>query len=63
MSNTLDQKEELAKKLLSKDIITYRDIVELCNLTVSRVLEIKNIIKEKRLQTKRTVPESEGAGM
>ena len=47
MSNTLDQKEELAKKLLSKDIITYRDIVELCNLTVSRVLEIKNKIKDK----------------
>jgi len=38
---TLDQKEELAKKLLSMDIITYREIAELCSLTVSRVSEIK----------------------
>jgi len=44
---TLDQKEELAKKLLSVDIISYREIAELCSLTVSRVSEIKNKIKEK----------------
>lgn len=43
----LDQKEELAKRLLNIDIITYRDIAEICNLTVFRVTEIKKKIKEK----------------
>jgi len=44
---TLDQKEELAKKLLNIDTITYRDIAEICNLTVFRVSKIKKKVKEK----------------
>ncbi|MBP1924539.1 REP element-mobilizing transposase RayT [Sedimentibacter acidaminivorans] len=39
---TQQQREELAEKLLSLNLITYREIAELCNLTVHRVSEIKN---------------------
>jgi len=38
---TQQQREELAEKLLDLNLITYREIAELCNLTVHRVSEIK----------------------
>jgi len=38
---TQQQREELAEKLLGLNLITYREIAELCNLTIHRVSEIK----------------------
>nr|WP_312579869.1 transposase [Sedimentibacter sp.] len=42
---TQQQREELAEKLLSLNLITYREIAELCNLTVHKVSEIKKYKK------------------
>jgi len=38
---TQQRREELAEKLLNLKLITYREIAQLCNLTVHRVSEIK----------------------
>lgn len=35
------QKEELAKRLIKINTLTYRDIAELCNLSIYRISEIK----------------------
>lgn len=44
---TLDKKEELAEKLLKLNIISYREIADLCNLSFYKVSEIsKKLITE-----------------
>ncbi|MGB4440086.1 MAG: hypothetical protein WBJ13_12890, partial [Sedimentibacter sp.] len=42
---TVDKKEELAEKLLKLNIISYREIAELCNLSFYKVAEISKKLK------------------
>jgi len=44
---TIDKKEELAEKLVKLNIISYREIAELCNLSFYKVAEISKKIKAK----------------
>jgi len=42
---TVDKKEELAEKLIKLNIISYREIAELCNLSFYKVAEISKKLK------------------
>lgn len=42
---TIDKKEELAKKLIKLNIISYREVAELCNLSFYKVSEISKKLK------------------
>ncbi|WP_326911177.1 REP-associated tyrosine transposase [Sedimentibacter sp. MB31-C6] len=44
---TKDQKIELAEKLLKLNLLTYREVAELCNLSYYNVFEIRKKLKEK----------------
>jgi REP-associated tyrosine transposase len=42
---TIDKKEELAKKLIKLNIVSYREVAELCNLSFYKVSEISKKLK------------------
>jgi len=44
---TVDKKEELAEKLIKLNIISYREIAELCNLSFYKVAEISKKLKSE----------------